>query len=191
MSAATPIPPRKRFTRDDVRQMTDAGIFVGQRYELVDGDLIDKMRQKPPHACAVHRLLSLLAKLFGPERILVQAPVEVAPPDQPYNEPEPDIAVLIELPSDYPIRHPRGDEVMLIVEVSDTTLRHDLTRKRNLYARAGVPEYWVLDINGRRLMVHRHLAGGRYSQTAILADSESVAAPALDDVSISVSTLLP
>jgi Uma2 family endonuclease len=146
MSAATlPAPPpsglprRKRFTRDEVDQMQNAGLFLDQRLELIDGDLIDKMGQNPPHAIAIRLLQACLIRIFGAERTQVQLPIELAASDQMWNLPEPDIAVLKEFKKeDYAQRHPSGNELLLLVEVADKSLRHDCTTKRDLYARAGV-----------------------------------------------------
>src|SRR5690349_13136407 len=186
MSAATLQPPRKRFTRDEVEQMLDAGLFAGQRFELIDGDLIDKMGQAPPHAYAIQSLHIQMTRIFGPRRIQIQSPVEVAEDEQ--NLPEPDAAVLIELKDDYAKRHPRGDELLLAIEVADTTVRYDATTKRDLYARAGVPEYWVLDIPGRRLIVHRGLTQGQFEQIEMLPEGAAVSA---GGTQIPVSELLP
>jgi Uma2 family endonuclease len=188
MSAATLQPPRKRFTRREVEQMLEAGLFAGQRFELIDGDLIDKMGQNPPHSSAIRFLIAWLTKIFGAERILVQLPVEAAAAERERTLPEPDMAVLIESKADYRRRHPRGDELLLAVEVADTTVRYDATMKRDLYARAGVPEYWVLDIGGRRVVVHRTPVAGKYEQIDSVPENAAVSAGGMQ---IPVSELLP
>jgi Uma2 family endonuclease len=183
-------PPRKRFTRGEVERLAQAGFFEGQRFELIEGDLIDKMGQKPPHACAIRLLLALLVKAFGPERILIQLPVELNSPDREWSLPEPDLAILSEVRADYRHRHPRGDELRLAIEISDTTVQYDATVKRDLYARAGVPEYWVLDVNARRLIVHRNPRDGRFLEVDILAGSESIRLGDEPDT-IAVQEILP
>jgi Uma2 family endonuclease len=187
MSAATLQPPRKRFTRTEVEQMLDAGLFAGQRFELIDGDLIDKMGQNPPRAYAIQILLEWLIKIFAAPRIRVQQPIEAAAAEQERSLPEPDFAVLVERKGEYRRRHPRGDELLLAIEVADTTARYDATLKRDLYARAGVPEYWVLDIGGRRLIVHRRLSQGKFEQVDSLPETAMVSA---GGVEIPVSELL-
>jgi Uma2 family endonuclease len=188
MSAATLQPPRKRFTRGEVEQMLDAGLFAGQRFELIDGDLIDKMGQNPPHSHALRLLHDWLVKIFGGTRVQMQQPIEAAPAERERSLPEPDLSVLAEIKNDYAKRHPRGNELLLAIEVADTTVRYDATAKRDLYARAGVPEYWVLDIPGRRLIVHRRLSQGQFEQIETLAESAAVSA---GGVQIPVSELLP
>jgi Uma2 family endonuclease len=173
--------------------MLDSGIFAGQRFELIDGELIDKMGQKPPHASTIQRCLELLAAIFGLARVRVQMPIEAGPADRESSVPEPDIAVLAEAKPDFSQRHPNGRELTLLIEVADTTLRHDAIRKRDLYVRAGVPEYWVLDIKGRRLIVHRSLneEKGEYSSVLSYQEEETVAIESHPGASISISALLP
>src|ERR1700678_623537 len=83
------------------------------------------------------------------------APIDVSPEDNPSNEPEPDIIVLNRDFLNFRSANPSPQDLHLVVEVADTTLNFDLTTKAALYARAGVADYWVLDVNGRRLIVHR------------------------------------
>jgi Uma2 family endonuclease len=186
MSAAVTQPPRKRFTRSEVDQMLDAGIFEGQRFELIDGDLIDKMGQKPPHAVAIMRCMAELIRVFGIELVRVQLPMEAGAPDRERSVPEPDLAVTVEDKPDFSSRHPNGDELSLIIEVADTTFRSDSITKRDIYARAGVPEYWVLDLNNRRLLVHCQLDTQKAEYLSIQSHAET------ETVSgIAVSSILP
>jgi Uma2 family endonuclease len=195
MSVAVLPPPvpvdalvRKRFTRDEYQQMLDSGIFAGQRLELIDGELIDKMGQNPPHAATLRQVLLLLAEIFGLNLVLGQSPVEVATRDSKSNFPEPDLSVLREWKQDFFVRHPRGDELLLAVEIADSTLASDTTTKLGLYARAGVPEYWVVDLNGRCVIVHRALVSGVYTKVLTLSEAESVE---LNGHSVAVARLLP
>jgi Uma2 family endonuclease len=165
---------RKRFTRDELHRMKECGILEG-RYELIEGDPIEKMGQNPPHANALRLMCAWLAACFGMERLSVQLPIEVAPDDQQRSEPEPGIAVLNALLPDYSQRHPRGDELTLVVEIADSSSRFDLATKVALYARAGVPEYWVLDVTRRVLVIHRHPENGTYRRVEQLAEQETAA----------------
>jgi len=167
--------------------MLDAGLFAGQRFELIDGDLIDKMGQNPPHSHALRLVHAWLITIFG-KRVQMQQSVEAAPAERERTLPEPDLSVLAEFKGDYGKRHPRGDELLLAIEVADTTARYDATTKRDLYARAGVPEYWVLDIGARRLIVHRRPSQGKFEQIDSLPEDAVVYA---GGVEIPVSELLP
>ena len=154
--------------------MLNEGYFVGQRYELIDGELIDKMGQNAPHASGISFVSEALAGIAGLRRLRIQLPMEAGAKDRDRSVPEPDVSVLREWKPDYQQRHPRGDELLLVVEVSDTTAAFDLSRKATLYARAGVPEYWVLDVNRRLMVVHRQSDGTRYKHVQFLSENEQV-----------------
>lgn len=181
-------PQRKRFTREEFDRMTQSGLFAGHRYELIDGDLIDKMGQNPPHALAMRLLLKWLSRLLDGDLISSQLPLEVAGRDRERSLPEPDFAILRS-----PIlerRHPRGDETLLVIEVSDTTLAFDRSRKAELYAHAGVPEYWVLDLNRRLLIVHSGTDGVEYRRILVHSPEDSIAFPGRPEA-VKVAELLP
>jgi Uma2 family endonuclease len=151
------------------------------------------MGQNPPHANAIRHCVARLRKIFGGDLVECQLPIEAASVDREYSLPEPDVAVLAEAQSDLSSRHPTGRELSLLIEVSDTTLRYDTTTKRDLYARAGVPEYWVLDLNSRRLLVHRDLnsEAGQYTSIQSVGEEEAVAIDSHPGEAISVAALLP
>ena len=178
--------PRKRFTRDEFQRLQEAGVLEG-KYELIEGDPIEKTGQHPPHAHALRLMCGWLAACFGIARLSVQLPIEVSEQDRQRSEPEPDIAVLRASLPEYRQRHPRGDELTLIVEIADSSSRFDLTTKAALYARAGVPEYWVLDLTRRILVIHRHPAKGAYGRVEQLADLEIAT---IDDKELQISAVL-
>jgi Uma2 family endonuclease len=182
--------PRKRFSREEVDEMLQAGLFAGQRYELIDGDLIDKTGQNPPHGASIVKIQEWLASFIEIGRIRVQLSMEAARKDRKWTIPEPDVAVLAGKKPDYEQRHPRGDEMLLVIEVSDTTVKFELTRKAVLYARAGVPEYWVLNLPRRQLVVHRQPDGAEYRSIRIYSEEETVSMEG-SDRTVKVGELLP
>lgn len=121
----------------------------------------------------------------------IQSPIEVKPGDSDRSLPEPDIALLTGADGAYGKRHSRGDELLLVVEVADTSLRQDLTTKRDLYARAGVGEYWVLDLQSRRLIVHLQPEEGEYRETAILAEGDPASCAVRPGQTTAVREFLP
>jgi Uma2 family endonuclease len=162
---------RKKWTREEVNHLLESGVFDGQRFELIDGELIDKRGQGPRHASAIRRLQTQVVKTFGVERMLVQAPIEAGPRDRKWSQPEPDVAVLTTA-QEFASRHPDGNELSLAIEVADSSLRQDANRKRDMYAHAGIPEYWVLDLEGRKLLVFRGLQGDNYVEALALQESD-------------------
>lgn len=87
--------------------------------------------------------------------------------------------------------NPRPEDLALVVEVADTTLAFDLSVKRGLYARAGIAEYWVLDLAGRRMVVHRQVHDGRYESVVAYAEHEGVAAVAAPEAVFRVADAFP
>jgi Uma2 family endonuclease len=100
--------------------------------------------------------------------------------------PEPDLAVVAEAKAEYRRRHPRAHETVLVVEVADTSLRQDLLTKRDLCARAGVPESWVVSIPNRELIVHRGLSHGSYRQMTSLSENATLSVTLMPEESIPV-----
>lgn len=169
----------------------EAGLLAGQRFELIGGDLIDKMGQTPPHAFSIAAMQDWLSRLFE-GRVRVQMPIEVAPADSTTTWPEPDLAIAVAGSHQFfRSRHPRGDELVLLIEVADSTARHDLTTKRDIYARAGVPEYWVLDLASRKLILHRKLSQGQYTEILSLDETEAASLSGHPDATLAIARLLP
>jgi Uma2 family endonuclease len=189
-SAAESDVRRIRFSRNDVERMLDAGLLNDRRFELIEGELIDKMGQNPPHIYVLRVIQAWLASLFG-ERLQVQSALEAAHSDREFSLPEPDLCVLAESKPEYRQRLVRGDETLLVVEVADTSLRQDTTVKRDLYARAGVPEYWVVSIPNRELIVYRNLNSGRYREVLKLSEDAAVSMVSRPEISVQVALLLP
>jgi Uma2 family endonuclease len=183
-------PHRRRFTRDEGRFLTDNGLLDG-RWELVDGEIISKMGQNPAHKVAVILLNAYLTRVFDALRVMIQLPIDVAPTDNPINEPEPDGAVLARSAMEYPHGNPPPGDVLLVVEIADTSLRVDLTTKMARYARAGIADYWVIDLNGRRIVVHRAPAGDHYASVVSFGEDEMLAPLAAPSASVGAADLLP
>ncbi|MBI4905892.1 MAG: Uma2 family endonuclease [Acidobacteria bacterium] len=182
-------PGRKLCTREETRSLEDLGLFEGKRYELIEGELINKIGQKPPHAYAMQVAVELLAEIFGAGRVRCQMPVEVADEDRLHNEPEPDISVTREKPGAYRGSHPGGNDLLLLVEVADTSMRRDLKVKPGLYARAGVREYWVVSIKRASVIVHRSPESGKYTDVREYVAGDSVATLSSPTRQIAVSSL--
>lgn len=181
--------PHKTWTRDEVAVLESTGLFDGTHFELIDGELIDKMPKNRRHVRSVRQTVQTLEAHAGADRIEHEAPIDLASEDNVRNEPEPDVIVL-NRPGREIDTNPQPSDITLVVEVCDTTLRHDLTTKCALYARAGIPEYWALDVNDARLHVHRDPVDGAYRTiTEYGADGE--VSPLGFEGRIQVASLLP
>lgn len=172
MSAAVTDPPRKRWTRDECVSLASSGLWDREHLELVHGELISKMGKKRPHVNALVAVQAWLLRTFGEQFVNPEAPIDVAPEDNPTNEPEPDLVVLAKPSREFQDANPRPSDLRLVVEISDSTLGFDLTTKAELYARAGIVEYWAVDVAARRLIVHRDPREGMYRSVTAYGEGE-------------------
>ncbi len=182
-------PDRYRWTVTDCRQMAELGILKG-KYEVIDGEVVIKMGQKPGHFFSMSLIAHWLNTIFGVTHVRIQGPIAVAEPDGANSEPEPDIVVTRTPATAFMRSHPGPADILFVAEVSDTTLRMDLLVKSRLYARAGIPEYWVLDVSARRLHVHSSPVDGQYAEVTILAEADAAALADHPSQSVTVADLL-
>jgi Uma2 family endonuclease len=115
-----------------------------------------------------------LLAIFGRRRVVQESPIDVFPEDNPTSEPEPDLVVLSRDITDF-TENPQPQDLLLVLEIADSSLYLDLIIKGALYARAGIVEYWVLDIAGRRMIVHHDPQDGRYTSTVTYSADDRVA----------------
>ena len=188
---AAPAVQIKRWTRLEYDRMAEAGIFSqDDRVQLIDGDVVTMTPQNSPHASAIGKTERALERLFGMNVwVRVQMPLIV----DPDSEPEPDLVVVPGTPYDYRDEHPRS--ALLAVEVSDTTLALDRDRKRAIYARAGIQEYWIVNLAERCLEVYRDPAAAPgqasvYRSSQKLTPSDSIAPLAATTTTVTVADLL-
>lgn len=176
--------PVHPLTIGNVHEMLRAGIIdPGSHVELLDGVLAEMSPQSTPHAYAIRRLTAMAgpaAAAAGLE-LNVQVPLDIG---SDITLPEPDIAIAPVAGRD---RYASG--AILVIETGVTSVRYDLGRKAEIYASAGVPDYWVLDIERQALVVHREPVDGRYTEIRTLGEGETVTAAALD-LAVPVASLL-
>jgi Uma2 family endonuclease len=151
--------------------------------------LITKLGRDPAIYFSLHALRRLLDEVFTPRHVYTEIPIDVAAADNPTNEPEPDLVVLKEEIRDF-ASNPQPSQIELVVEVGDSSLRFDLTVKADLYARAGLAEYWVLDINNRGLVAHRNPDAGRYTSIVFFREAESMSPLARPEAALAVGDML-
>lgn len=183
----------RKFSVTEYARMGEAGVFApGERVELIEGEIIPVSPQNPRHASRIARLTSLFVGAFGStHEIRVQLPLTLSS----HSEPEPDFALVSLERANQAARHPDGADLAL--EIADTTLPFDRHEKSGLYARAGIPEYWILNLKGQRLEVRRDPAenpegafGWDYSSLTVLAGGQRVCPLFAPGVEFEVSVLL-
>jgi Uma2 family endonuclease len=186
-------PLRKRWTRAECERVEAAGIDL-QHVELIEGELIDKMPKNRPHVKAAALLTAWLIQIFGGLRVNAEAPIDVAPEDNPTNQPVPDFIVLAREYADsarYLSTTPQPQDLDMVIEIADTSLAFDLTVKAALYARAGIAEYWVLDVPGHRLIVHRDPQNGQYALVTAYNEHEDLAPLSAPNSTFQVRNVFP
>lgn len=175
------------WTREDCRKLEGMGLLPA-RWELIQGEIISKMGTNRTHAMRAQRMNAWLMTVFPNDRILPSCSIDVAPEDNPTSEPEPDITVL-NRSDDQLTENPMPADIALIVEVSNSTLDHDLGPKAKLYARAGIPEYWVIDIKGHCIHQHRDPSTEGYASLRVVASNETLSTLAQPSASLSLALI--
>jgi len=174
-----------RLTSEQYHDMAERGWFEGKRVELIKGEIIEMSPMKSPHWAGVVLVDQALHSIFESGYVVsTQLPLKL----EDGTEPEPDLAIIPGQVRDYLTNLPHT--ASLIVEVADSTLATDRSVKGALYASAGIPEYWIVNINDRVLEVRRVPADGRYESVEILTLNESVSPLAAPDAAIAVADLL-
>ncbi|MGH8478484.1 MAG: Uma2 family endonuclease [Gammaproteobacteria bacterium] len=186
-SPALDLYQRHRLTVHDFQRMGEAGILpIEGRLELIEGEIIAMAPIGSRHAAIVTRANMLFVQAVDGRAIVsVQNPILLGE----HSEPEPDLALIQPREDFYALALPRADEVLLIVEVADTTLRYDREIKIPLYARHGIPEVWLIDVEGRTLTIFETPADGRYRDERRMRPSGTLAPKALPGVEVDLSRL--
>jgi len=189
-----PPAPRVGWTVEQFERLFDAGFFdPDARLELIEGELFEKMTQRTTHSTSLLLTQYLLEQTFKDDcHVRSQLPMVFGE----FSKPEPDIAVVVGSPRDYLPSHP--SKALLVVEISDTTLETDQITKSSLYARAGIEDYWIVNLVDRTLEVRRQpfakndaLFGWDYRSKQIFIIGESVSPLHAPQANVKVEELLP
>jgi Uma2 family endonuclease len=189
----TPSPPADprpwKWTREQYYKLGELGFFDGRRVELIRGEIVEMSPKNWSHVVGCRKTAESLERAFaGIGWVSRQEPVNLSDSD-----PEPDVSVLPGRVEDY-ADHPTT--AALIVEVAESSFFYDTTTKAGLYAEKGIPEYWVLDLENRRLLVFRDPApipagGASYRTQKVFGPADSVSPLAAPSASVAVADLLP
>ena len=181
---------RKKWSVRECHFLVDGGLLEPGKYELIEGEIVSKMGQSRLHIETIALIIEVLAAIFL-HAVQSQSSIGIGAQDE-FNDPEPDVAVLRGILKDYRARviNPATD-VLLVVEASLTTLPGDQTTKAQLYARHGIPEYWIVAITRRELIVHRQPTLNGYADVRVYGENEAVAPLSAPDSPVQVSALMP
>jgi Uma2 family endonuclease len=190
MNVVTP----KRFTIDEYHRLIELGFLQeGDRIELIRGELIQMVAKGTPHTVCGSILCRQLDRLLG-DRAVIRGQDPITLPNQ--SEPEPDVVIARGVDEDYLAHHPYPEDVFLAIEISDTTLDYDQTTKLEIYAEAGIPHYWIVNLNARQLerytQPYQNAQGKfNYLSKQISLPHQSVTIPGFDDVVLELSRIFP
>jgi len=184
----------RRFTVSEYHRLTEAGYLTPEdRVELLEGILVTKMARNPPHEAGINQLMFALIAVVGPDwNVRIQNAIQLGT-----SEPEPDAAVVRMRANRYADRHPEAADIGLLVEVSDSSLARDRIDKLRIYARAGVPTYWIVNLIDRQIEVYDRPTGPSANpeyasrQTYTAGDSIPVILGGVTLGQIAVSAVLP
>jgi Uma2 family endonuclease len=185
---------RVRFTVDEYFRMSEAGVFGDKRVELINGRIVQMLSQANPHRASITRITIIFSRHFSDVKrfwLVVQGTFII----QPYGAPDPDFHVF-----NVPVGTPdkKLPRPFIVVEVSDTTYRRDSGSKLRQYAQTGIEDYWIVNLNQRRVEVYRkpHNPTGRqsdwrYDSVQLYDENSSVSLLAYPNIVLSVSEMLP
>ncbi len=180
-------PQRHRITVHDYHRMAEIGVLAPDaRVELIEGEIIDMAPIGKDHQSIVDQLNRTLVRAVGDNAIVrVQGSVRLSQ----WSEPGPDIVLLAPRRDFYHGEFAAGADTLLVIEVSDTTLHYDREVKVPLYARHGVPEVWIVDVQNGALLVYGALRDAKYARHAALERPASAPVTRLPGVTIDLAAL--
>lgn len=183
-----PIVTRKRFTTDEYEQIIAAGV-IGEddRLELLEGEIVEMRPIGPSHSGCVLRLTELLYRMQAPDiMVRVQDPIRL----DKFSVPQPDISVVHRRSDYYANSHPEPEDILLLIEVAESSLAYDRELKLPLYARAGIPEVWIVVPLGQVIEVYRSPEGSGYRDARQLRRGDFLTAINIPELNLTVATIL-
>lgn len=183
------VPPeyRRKYTREDCRVLAAAGLLDLERYELIDGELVSKRGKSRLHSNVLRLLAKWLVAVFGEDFVDKEVSVRL----DSLNELEPDAVVLNKPALSIQADNPTPADIRLLVDVAVSTREYDLGPKAARYAAVAIPEYWVLDIDQSRIVVHRAPTPTGYQSIAAYAANEPLSPLAAPHAVLHLTSLLP
>lgn len=174
-----------KWSLDDYHQMIESGLLDDRSLELINGEIIQMSPEGVAHSFHCRGTAKYLRLILGDRAEISEAhPITLAND----SEPEPDIAILKTPDTLYQTRHPLPNDIFWLIEIANSTLVKDLGVKRKLYAQAGIPEYWVMNLQSSELVIFRNLVASEYQSETCLS-SGTISPWAFPDISIEISRL--
>ena len=179
----------RKYTVDEYHAMVETGILTpDERVELIDGEIVQMPPMSSPHASVINHIVSRFNRMLGDDQAVVWSQCPITFPIN--TEPEPDVALLRPRADFYRSNLPTPQDTLLLIEVSRTTLRYDRNIKLPLYALAGIPEVWLVNLAQDTIEVYRGPEGGAYRASNQLRAGGTVSPQAFPDLRFAVEELL-
>ncbi|MBD2437211.1 Uma2 family endonuclease [Nostoc sp. FACHB-110] len=175
-----------KWTIDEYHRMIAAGILDNRRVELLKGEIFEMSPEGEPHAYFSSEAGEYLIKLLG-DRAMIRLDKPITLPDN--SEPEPDIAIVQRLGREYLTHHPYPENIFWVIEYANSSLEKDLEVKSKIYAEVSIPEYWVVNLKNRQLIIFRQPQDGAYTSKLTLIDG-IIYPIAFPDIAISVGAIV-
>lgn len=181
-------PKRLRFSVDDYYTMIDLGMLKNvESAEIIDGELIESMPIGNAHASVVKTLSEILRDYLGKDvTYSIKDPIRL----DEYNEPIPDIALLNRRDDFYRRKAPMAEDVLLLIEVSDTTLEYDRNRKIPLYAQAGIPEVWIVNLQNSTVELHYEPRDSSFAIVKVFRRGDILTSQSLPELALKIEEIL-
>lgn len=183
-----PVITRKRFTTHEYEQIIAAGV-IGEddRLELLEGEIVEMSPIGPSHSSCVVRLTRLLYKLDESGVVIrVQDPIHL----DEYSQPQPDISVVQQRDDLYASGHPEPEDILLLIEVAESSLSYDRDTKLALYARADIPEVWIVALLPQTVEIFRSPGENGYSEATLFHRGDTLTALNLPQLTMTVDSIL-
>jgi Uma2 family endonuclease len=174
-----------KWTIDEYHRLVATGLLDEKRVELLEGIIVDMAPEGMPHAVYCTESVAYLRFLLGDRATVREAHPITLPND---SEPEPDIAIVRAPNRQYLTHHPYPQDIFWLIEYANATLKQDLNDKKRVYAAAGIPEYWVVNLQASELIVFGDLVIDTYQSETVLATG-NISPRSFPDLQINVSKL--
>jgi Uma2 family endonuclease len=182
-------PTIKHWTVAEYHRMSELGILDADgKTELIDGQILLMTAKGTPHVVALQLSANSLSEQLKSDALIrTQDPIQL----DDFSEPEPDLVVVRGAILDYTEHHPYPEDIHLVVEIADSTLKQDSEVKDKLYAKAGISEYWVVDIKNRQVNIFRNPTPTGYANHLILREPNEFSPLAFPDIVLNLTSILP
>lgn len=179
---------RRRFTTSEYQRMVEVGVFTeSERVELIWGEIVEMSPINVAHVNCVNRLTAILStKLAALAIVSIQNPIQI----DDFSIPQPDVALWKPSPAAYLDRLAGSTDILLIIEVADSSLDHDRRVKSQLYAQAGMDDYWIVNLPQQQIEVYREPREDGYRTMTRYAPGDTISLLAFPDITLNVDDIL-